>query len=55
LLKKARELNLNVSGVAFHIGVGCQEYENIFRQAIRDSAAAFDFGKSLGHEMGNSS
>jgi hypothetical protein len=51
LLKMARELNLNVCGVAFHIGVGCQEYE-IFRKAIKDSAEMFKFGKSLGHEMG---
>lgn len=50
LLRKARELNLNIKGVAFHIGVGCLEYE-IFEKAIRDSAAAFKYGNSLGLKM----
>lgn len=52
LLQKASELNLNIRGVAFHIGTGCQEYE-IFAKAIKDSADMFTFGKSLGHEMGS--
>ncbi|KAG5667924.1 hypothetical protein PVAND_015889 [Polypedilum vanderplanki] len=50
LLKKAKELNLNVKGVAFHIGVGCEEYE-IFRKAIEDSSKMFEYGKSLGFNM----
>lgn len=50
LLRKARELELNVKGVAFHIGVGCLEYE-IFAKAIKDSADAFKYGNSLGLEM----
>jgi diaminopimelate decarboxylase len=50
LLRKAKELNLNVKGVAFHIGVGCLEYE-IFAKAIKDSAAAFKYGNSLGLKM----
>ncbi|CRL08703.1 CLUMA_CG021237, isoform A [Clunio marinus] len=50
LLRKATELKLNVKGVAFHIGVGCLEYE-IFIKAIKDSAAAFKYGNSLGLKM----
>lgn len=50
LLRKAKELSLNIKGVAFHIGVGCLQYD-IFAQAIKDSAAAFSFGNSLGLKM----
>jgi ornithine decarboxylase len=50
LLRKAKDLNLNVKGIAFHIGVGCLEYE-IFAKAIKDSAAAFDYGNSIGLKM----
>lgn len=50
LLRKAKDLNLNVRGIAFHIGVGCLEYE-IFVKAIKDSAEAFDYGNSVGLKM----
>lgn len=50
LLRKAKELGLNVKGVAFHIGVGCLEYE-IFAKAIKDSSEAFKYGNSLGLKM----
>lgn len=50
LLQRAKDLALSVKGVAFHIGVGCLQYE-IFAKAIEDSAAAFAFGKSLGLKM----
>jgi Pyridoxal-dependent decarboxylase, pyridoxal binding domain len=50
LLRKAKDLNLNVKGIAFHIGVGCLEYE-IFAKAIKDSSEAFDFGNSIGLKM----
>ena len=50
LLRQAKELNLNIKGVAFHIGVGCLEYE-IFAKAIKDSYEAFVYGKSLGLKM----
>lgn len=51
LLRKAKELNLNIKGIAFHIGVGCLEYEEIFATAIKDSAAAFEYGNSIGMKM----
>jgi diaminopimelate decarboxylase len=50
LLRKAKELNLNVKGTAFHIGANCLEYE-IFAKAIKDSAAAFEYGNSIGLKM----
>ena len=50
LLRKAREVGLNVKGIAFHIGAGCLEYQ-IFAKAIEDSAAAFDYGNSIGLKM----
>lgn len=50
LMSKAKELDLNIKGIAFHIGVGCLEYD-IFEKAIRDSAYMFEYGKSLGFNM----
>lgn len=50
LLRKAKELGLNIKGVAFHIGVGCLEYE-IFEKAIKDSSEAFKYGNGLGLKM----
>jgi ornithine decarboxylase len=50
LLRKAKELNLNVCGVAFHIGLCFQEFK-IFLEAIKDSADMFAYGRSLGLKM----
>ncbi|CAO1347328.1 unnamed protein product [Diamesa serratosioi] len=50
LMRKAKELDLNIKGIAFHIGVGCLEYD-IFEKAIRDSADMFKYGKNLGFNM----
>lgn len=52
LLHRAKELGLNIKGIAFHIGVGCLDYD-VFERAIRNSAAAFDYGKSLGFKNMN--
>lgn len=43
---------MNIKGIAFHIGIGCLEYD-IYEEAIRDSAAAFAYGKSLGFKNMN--
>lgn len=51
LLKKASELNVNVRGVAFHIGLGCED-DDIYTKAIEDSAEIFKIGTALGHKMG---
>ncbi|KAL7048460.1 hypothetical protein ACKWTF_003350 [Chironomus riparius] len=50
LLKKASELNVNVRGVAFHIGLGCED-DGIYTKAIEDSAEIFRIGTALGHKM----
>lgn len=41
LLPMAKELNLNVKGVAFHVGSGAKDLTSIFK-AIRDSKKIFD-------------
>lgn len=51
LLKKAKELNLNIAGTAFHIGVGCTDFD-IYKKALKDCAEIFDCGRALGFTMG---
>ncbi|PAV16472.1 ornithine decarboxylase [Pyrrhoderma noxium] len=50
LLAKARELNLNVVGVSFHVGSGCYDV-SVFADAIRRARSAFDMGKDAGYEF----
>lgn len=50
LLAKARELNLDVVGVSFHVGSGCYD-SSAFSDAIMRSRAAFDMGKKAGYEF----
>lgn len=50
LLRKARELNLDLVGIAFHIGLGFKDVK-VFKTSIETCAKTFDFGKSLGFEM----
>lgn len=42
---------MNISGTAFHIGVGSEDMY-IYEKAIKDSAEIFEYGKSLGFKMG---
>jgi diaminopimelate decarboxylase len=53
LVKKAKELNVKVRGVAFHIGVGCKDY-GIYREALEKSAEIFKYGALVGMKMGRS-
>uniref|UniRef100_A0A3Q4I605 Ornithine decarboxylase-like n=1 Tax=Neolamprologus brichardi TaxID=32507 RepID=A0A3Q4I605_NEOBR len=48
LLGRARELNLEVVGVSFHVGSGCTR-SSAFRQAIEDARRVFD--SLLGFQM----
>lgn len=48
LLAKARELNLNVIGVSFHVGSGCYD-TSAYSDAIARARAAFDMGKAAGY------
>ncbi|KAH7906947.1 pyridoxal-dependent decarboxylase [Hygrophoropsis aurantiaca] len=48
LLAKAKELNLDVIGVSFHVGSGCYD-PSIYEDAIRRARAAFDMGTQAGY------
>lgn len=50
LLKIAKELNLNVMGVSFHVGSGCEEAQ-AFAVAIQQAREVFDQGLNLGFNM----
>jgi len=50
LLKKAKELDLNVIGISFHVGSGCSE-PHIFADSIMRARRAFDIGKEVGYEF----
>ncbi|CDK29794.1 unnamed protein product [Kuraishia capsulata CBS 1993] len=50
LLQAAKGLNLNVVGVAFHVGSGATEF-SAFEKAVVDARAVFDRGISLGFNM----
>ncbi|KIK57864.1 hypothetical protein GYMLUDRAFT_98333 [Collybiopsis luxurians FD-317 M1] len=50
LLKRAKELHLNVIGVSFHVGSGCSE-PMIFADSVARARQAFDFGKEVGYEF----
>ncbi|XP_023022459.2 ornithine decarboxylase 2 isoform X1 [Leptinotarsa decemlineata] len=48
LLSLAKSLDLNVIGIAFHIGSGCSNYA-IYLEALAAARHVFDIGKSLGY------
>ncbi|XP_051245109.1 ornithine decarboxylase-like isoform X1 [Dicentrarchus labrax] len=50
LLGRARELDLDVIGVSFHVGSGCTE-SSAFKQAIADARHVFDIANKLGFQM----
>lgn len=50
LLKIARSLNLNVIGISFHVGSGCQD-NPIYFKAIGFSKTLFDEAEALGFNM----
>ncbi|XP_056637570.1 ornithine decarboxylase-like isoform X1 [Diorhabda sublineata] len=50
LLKVAKSLNLNVIGVAFHVGSGCMNY-GIYYEAIAAARKVFDMGRELGFKF----
>jgi len=47
LLKLAKELNLNVVGISFHVGSGCMSTQS-FISAIRSAHRVFQQGQNLG-------
>ena len=50
LLRRAKDMNLTVVGIAFHVGSGCHSKES-YVEAIRDSRIAFDLSLKLGFPM----
>lgn len=50
LLERAKELNIDVVGVSFHVGSGCTDPET-FVQAISDARCVFDMGAEVGFSM----
>jgi len=50
LLRRARELNLNVRGVSFHVGSGCYS-PDAFPDAVARADRVFDMAKKIGIEM----
>jgi len=48
LLALARDLGLQVVGVSFHVGSGCQNV-SVYADAIRRARDAFDAAPSYGH------
>jgi len=50
LLTTAKKLGLNVVGVSFHVGSGCESASS-FRDAIENARKVFDLGSKLGFDM----
>jgi ornithine decarboxylase len=50
LLAKAKELNLDVVGVSFHVGSGCYD-PSVYHDAISCARAAFNIGKDIGYDF----
>jgi ornithine decarboxylase len=50
LLRLAKELELNVSGVSFHVGSGASDPES-FRKSVQDARFVFDEAHSMGFDM----
>lgn len=51
LLKKAKELNLDVIGVSFHVGSGCYDPASAYLDAVRRAKKAFDMGAEAGFKF----
>jgi len=50
LLHLAQKLNLNIVGVSFHVGSGC-ESAFAFEKAIEDAKVVFDYGLKIGFKQ----
>ncbi|KAH6901269.1 ornithine decarboxylase [Coprinopsis sp. MPI-PUGE-AT-0042] len=50
LLAKAKELNIEVVGVSFHVGSGCYD-PSVYSDAIRRARAVFDMAKEVGYDF----
>lgn len=50
LLQAAKQLDLNVIGISFHVGSGCMD-PLAFPNAVKAAHAAFGFGRQAGYEF----
>lgn len=50
LLQVAKQLNLSVIGISFHVGSGCME-SAAFPNAVKAAHVAFGFGRQAGYEF----
>lgn len=50
LLAKAKELNLDVVGVSFHVGSGCYD-PSVYTDAIMRARKVFDMGREAGYQF----
>lgn len=50
LLKKAKELDLNVIGVSFHVGSGCYD-ASAYAAAVLSARTIFDMGEDVGYKF----
>nr|XP_056701973.1 antizyme inhibitor 2 isoform X2 [Euleptes europaea] len=50
LLETAKDMNVEVVGVSFHIGSGCTDPQ-MFTQSIADARLVFEMGAELGYKM----
>lgn len=50
LLETAKNMNVDVVGISFHIGSSCTDPQ-IFTQSIADARLVFEMGAELGHKM----
>ena len=50
LLERAKELNIDVIGMSFHVGSGCTDPET-FVQAVSDARCVFDIATEVGFSM----
>jgi ornithine decarboxylase len=50
LLQQAKFMELDIVGVSFHVGSGCED-PNVFRTALQDCRTVYDIGKEMGFEL----
>lgn len=50
LIKAARRLNMDVAGISFHVGSGCDDYP-IYHKAIKIAKDLFDYAATIGYEF----
>lgn len=50
LLRIAQKLGLNVVGVSFHVGSGCENF-SAYSDAIQEARVVFDLAKNMGFHV----